>query len=156
MKSFCLQRQGNTAEQLAHKFAGSLRQTQLDAETIEVWPLNEEQKLQVTLLRFEEYRGSSESHQGDIRKNIRNKFEMLKVEKCHTPDPKIRSKIKVTEAFDTQIVHGVVRKNPFRHLERWRAGSVDRWRPGEDKHSTSVPKKEGKDPRERKSYPSEA
>ena len=70
------------------------------------------------------------------------------------PDPQVRSKMKVTEAFDTQIVHGVVRKNPFRGLERWRAGSVNRWRAGEDKHSTSVPQKEGKDPRERNPYPS--
>ena len=146
MKSFCLKRQGNTVEQLAQiwtsfSWDSICRQSpadQLDAETIEVWPLNEEQKLQVTLLHYEEYRGSSESHQGDITKNTRNKFEMMKVKKCHTPDPKIRSKIKVTEALETQIVDVVVRKNPFPGIERWKAGSVDRWRAGEDKHSTFV------------------
>ena len=61
----------------------------------------------------------------------------------------LRTKIR----FAPEVLLHSKRKPPA-GLERWRAGSVDRRRAGEDKHSTSVPQKEGKDPRERKPYPS--
>ena len=50
--------------------AGSFRQTELDAGTLDVWVVNEEQQFQVTLPGFEEYRRSSESQYRDIRRKL--------------------------------------------------------------------------------------
>ena len=93
--------------------AGSLTHAHLDAETLEVWLLNEEHKVQVTRLGFEQYWRSSDSHEREVRNSRRCKFELLKVEKVPHFDSKIKSKMEATEALEIQIVHGVARKNQF-------------------------------------------